>query len=95
MSPDSDTDGDGFTLAEERVNGTNPLFADTNQLTGVRYALSEELEVDLQPFEQMRGTIVDGDYAELFTSPLAGNEGESATFWMLGSLSKVLPSEVL
>ena len=80
VSPDSDTDGDGFTLAEERVNGTNPLFADTNQFTGVRYALSEELEVDLQPFEQMRGTIVDGDYAELFTSPLAGNEGESATF---------------
>ena len=77
MSDESDTDGDGYTFAEEMINGTNPLFADTNMLTGVRYALSEELEADLQPFEQMRGTIVDGEYEELFTSPLAGNEGTS------------------
>jgi len=80
ISPESDTDHDGFTLAQEMALGTNPLFADTNQLTGVRHALSEELEVDLQPFEQMRGTIVDGEYVELFTSPLAGNEGISVTF---------------
>ena len=77
--PTSDTDGDGFTFAEEIRQGTNPLFADTFS-RGVIFALSEELEADLQPFEQMRGAIVGGEYAELFTSGLAGNAGTSATF---------------
>ncbi len=75
----SDTDGDGMTLAEEVRLGTNPLFADRYS-RGILFALSEELEADLQPFEQMRGAIVDGEYVELFTSGLAGNEATSATF---------------
>ncbi len=78
-APTSDTDGDGLSFAEEIRQGTNPLFADTFS-RGVIFALSEELEADLQPFEQMRGAIVGGEYAELFTSGLAGNAGTSATF---------------
>ena len=75
----SDTDGDGFTFAEEIRVGTSPLFADRFS-RGILYALSEELETDLQPFEQMRGAIVDGEYVELFTSGLAGNAATSETF---------------
>ncbi len=75
----SDTDGDGLTLAEEIRLGTNPLFADRFS-RGILFALTEELETDLQPFEQMRGAIVNGEYAELFTSGLAGNAGTSETF---------------
>ncbi len=75
----SDTDGDGFTFAEEIRQGTSPLFADRYS-RGIAYALSEELEADLQPFEQMRGALVNGEYEELFTSGLAGNAAESSTF---------------
>ncbi len=76
---ESDTDGDGLTFAEEIHYGTNPLFSDFYS-RGVSYALSEELEADLQPFEQIRGAIVDGEYEELFTSTLAGNGSVSKTF---------------
>ena len=76
---ESDTDGDGLSFAQEIHYGTNPLFADFYS-RGVSYALSEELEADLQPFEQIRGAIVEGEYEELFTSTLAGNEATSKTF---------------
>ena len=75
---ESDTDKDGMTLREETLRGTNPIFYDDEYWArGIQYVLSEEMEVDLQPFEQIRGTIVDGEYSELFTSPLAGNNGAS------------------
>jgi hypothetical protein len=34
----SDTDGDGFTLAQEYANGTHPLYANTNQDGGIVYS---------------------------------------------------------
>ena len=77
---DSDVDGDELSLRMEVQGGTNPIFFDDYTTRGVRSVVSEELEVDLQPFEQMRGTIVDGEYSELFTSPLAGNEEKSRDF---------------
>ncbi|MCF7734008.1 MAG: hypothetical protein K9N23_20150, partial [Akkermansiaceae bacterium] len=36
--PDSDTDGDGITLADECGGGTNPLFANTMLACGIAYA---------------------------------------------------------
>ena len=71
----SDTDGDGFTFAQELANGTNPLMADEDIEGPVRYADGELLEVNLQPFEQVRGTILANEYASIFASPVAGAEG--------------------
>lgn len=76
----SDTDGDGFSFADELVRGTNPLMAEEDVEGPVRYADTTLHEVNLQPFEQVTGTVVDGDYQELFTSNWAGNDGTSVTF---------------
>ena len=80
VSMASDTDGDGMSFAEELANGTNPLMADVDVEGPVRYADSELHEVNLQPFEQVQGTIVDDEYVELFYSPFAGNAATSKTF---------------
>ena len=40
IAMDSDTDGDGYTFAEELANGTNPHFPDTSESGGVSRALS-------------------------------------------------------
>ena len=79
VSAQSDTDGDGLTFAEELAAGTNPHFPDRS-LSGVSSVLSREEEMNLQPFEQVQGAIVDSAYAELFTSPVADNGTTSATF---------------
>jgi len=80
VSMDSDTDGDGYTFAEELSAGTNPLMEDISIAGGIVWADGDVLEVNLQPYEQARGVIVDGGYSELFTSPVAGNGGTSRTF---------------
>lgn len=77
---DSDTDGDGLTFAEELAAGTNPLMAERRVEGPVRWADTDEMELNLQVYEQMRGAVVDGAYDELFTSPIAGNAAASATF---------------
>ena len=79
---DSDTDGDGFTFAEELTMGTNPLFVDEFAAGGIEWADSALLEANLQPFEQLRTALVGGAAVEAFTSPTAGNEAEA---WALGA----------
>lgn len=80
VSVDSDTDGDGYSLAAEVAAGTNPLLKDRTLAKGVAIADTTTREIDIQPYEQMTGTLVDDKYAELFTSPLAGNAETSRTF---------------
>ena len=80
VSMDSDTDGDGYTFAEELSAGTNPLLSDESLSGGIVWADGELLEVNLQPYEQVQGTVVGDEYSELFTSPVAGNGGTSRTF---------------
>ena len=77
---DSDTDNDGKTFAEEISADTNPLFAERHEEGPVKYADSALHEVNLQPYEQVQGTVVGNEYSELFTSPVAGNDGTSRTF---------------
>ena len=45
---DSDTDGDGYTFAEEIANGTNPLFPDAAALGGIGWAdMTVECSVEI------------------------------------------------
>ena len=80
IAMDSDTDNDGFTFAEELAAGLDPLMSDESIEGGVEWADGELHEVNLQPYEQVQGTVVGNEYAELFTSPVAGNGGTSRTF---------------
>ena len=75
-----DTDGDGFTFAEEIANGTNPLMPDSAVEGPIAYADSDTLEANLQPFDPATGAVVDDTFDELFTSPFAGNGATSRTF---------------
>ena len=75
VSAQSDTDGDGFTFAEELAMGTNPLFADAFPAGGIEHADSVLLEANLQPFEQVTRTLVGGEAAELFRSNWEMNDG--------------------
>jgi len=77
---DSDTDGDGYTFAQELAAGTSPLMPDRSITGGVVWKDSDAAEVNLQPYEQMIGALVDDKYTELFTSPIAGNGAMSRTF---------------
>lgn len=61
----SDTDGDGFTFAQELSNGTNPLMADLDIEGPVKYADSQLHEANLQPYEQVDGLVTDGRYVVL------------------------------
>ena len=80
VAMDSDTDGDGFTFAEEIANGTNPLMPDSAVEGPIAYADSDTLEANLQPFDPATGAVVDDTFDELFTSPFAGNGATSRTF---------------
>ena len=80
VSMESDTDGDGYTFAQELAGGTDPLMADESLAGGIVWADGELLETNLQPYEQVQGTVVGDEYSELFTSPVAGNGGTSRTF---------------
>lgn len=76
----SDTDGDGVAFIDEINAGTNPLMAEGKAGEPVSYADSEETESNLQPYEQLQGAVVDGEYKQLFLSPVAGNFDVSETF---------------
>ena len=80
VAMDSDTDGDGYTFAEEIANGTNPLMPDSAVEGPIAYADSETLEANLQPFDPATGAVVDDQFDELFTSPFEGNDATSRTF---------------
>ena len=58
----SDTDGDGFTLGQELAAGTNPLMSDRAIGGGVVWLDSGETEMNLQPYEQVGGFVVDGKF---------------------------------
>ena len=77
---DSDTDLDGYTLAQELAAGTNPLIANESDVGGIVWDDGEYIETDLQPYEQVQGAIVDDRFKHFFTSPIAGNEARSETF---------------
>lgn len=47
VSMDSDTDGDGRTFAEELAAGTNPLMAERHVERPVRWADTDEMELNL------------------------------------------------
>lgn len=76
----SDSDGDGVAFIDELNAGTNPLLAEGKYGSSISYADSVVQEANLQPYEQLQGAIVDGQYMQLFTSPVAGNFDESETF---------------
>ena len=46
---DSDTDGDGYTFAQELAAGTNPLMKDRTIIGGVVFEDGDEIEVDFHP----------------------------------------------
>lgn len=48
---ESDTDGDGYTFAQELAAGTNPLMKDRAINGGVAWRDSGEAEMNLQPYE--------------------------------------------
>ncbi len=91
VAMDSDTDGDGRTFAEELAAGTNPHFADTVVSGGISWADTDEMEANLQPFDQARGAVVDGCFEPLFTSTFADNGAASATF---GANARPIVSDV-
>ena len=70
---ESDTDGDGFSFAEELANGTNPLMYDDEDEGPVRYADSALHETNLQPYEQVTGAVVDEKYEAFPTFEGAAN----------------------
>lgn len=63
IADDSDTDGDGFTFAEEITQGTNPLFPDARiTFKGVVHALTDINDINLQIYEHPDGVLMDGAY---------------------------------
>ena len=73
-SPDSDTDGDGYTFAEELAAGTSPVMRDET-FGGVVWMDGDSLEVNLQTYEQEEGALLNGTYVAFFTSPRAHSTG--------------------
>ena len=69
---DSDTDGDGYTFAEELQYGLNPLFPNVLQLGGVAHGDSAVMETNLQPFDMGSQAIVAGALEELFATTDGG-----------------------
>ena len=73
----SDTDGDGYTFAEELQAAMNPLFPNVLQLGGVAYGDGPAVETNLQPFDMGTHALVAGELEELFAS-LNGTTGDLA-----------------
>lgn len=76
----SDTDGDGYTFAQEIANGTNPIFPDEVANGEILNFDSAILEVNAQSYEQVRGAIVGNAYTEVFYSRVAGNQASCLSF---------------
>ncbi len=68
VTPDADTDGDGYTFAEELQYGMNPHFPNELKLGGVTYGDGPTLEVNLQPFDYGEKALVNGQLASLFAT---------------------------
>jgi hypothetical protein len=63
----SDTDGDGFTLAQESAQNTVPTLADEFVPGGIsRTRTAASITMDLQPFERLEYTLVDGVLSNVF-----------------------------
>ncbi len=75
VTMDSDTDGDGYTLAEEIQYGMNPLFANQLLLGGVTYGDGPLLEVNLQPFDMSEKALVEDELIAFFATldPMTGD----------------------
>ena len=61
----SDTDGDGYTFAEELQAGMNPLFPNKLVLGGVAHGDSPVVETNLQPFDMGSQALVKDAQEEL------------------------------
>ena len=68
VTPESDTDGDGYTFAQEMQYGLNPYFKDALVYGGVRYGDSATQEVNLQPFDMGTHLLVQGSVTRLFAT---------------------------
>lgn len=68
QAEDSDTDGDGYTFAEELQYALNPLFPNVLQLGGVAHGDSAVMETNLQPFDMGSHALVAGALEELFAT---------------------------
>ena len=62
---DSDTDGDGYSFAEELQYGLNPLFPNVLQLGGVAHGDSPVVETNLQLFDMGSQALVKDAQEEL------------------------------
>ncbi len=63
----SDTDGDGFTLAQEFAQNTVPTLADEFVPGGIsRARAAASTTMDLQPFERLEYTLVNGVLSNVF-----------------------------
>lgn len=83
----TDTDGDGWTLAQEYARGYHPLRDDTLVEGGVSRRLSASLSINLQPFERMEFIPLNGQLAKVFSwSPntVTGIDYGSNTHPLLG-----------
>ena len=70
----SDTDGDGYSLAQEMAQGTMPTFKDEFLPGGIsRARAASSTLMDLQPFERLQYLLVDGVVSNFFTT--AGGVG--------------------
>jgi len=77
-SPDltADVDKDGYTLAQELQQGTNPYFPNyTVSYNGVVHDDAEMKEMNLQVYEDVSNILVDGHYTAFFASVISGLEG--------------------
>ncbi len=68
VTMDSDTDGDGYTLAEELQYGMNPHFANKLVLGGVTYGDGPILEANLQPFDMGEKALVGDELVDFFAT---------------------------
>ena len=72
----ADVDHDGYTLAQEIQQGTNPYFPNqTLSYAGVVHADTDRKEMNLQVFEDVSGILVGGHYEPFFASLLGGSDG--------------------
>lgn len=67
-SASSDSDADGFDLSTEYVRGYHPLVKDVIQDGGISRRRSPSFFIDLQPYERMEFTLVDGVLTNLFSA---------------------------
>lgn len=66
--PDNDTDGDGFTFAQELQYGMNPRFPNTLGLGGVAWGDGPVRETNLQLFDQASKALMGGNLADFFAT---------------------------